>query len=116
MEKVIKIGGQDIRLVANALTPVILKEELGTDVLSEITALQNTTDDAESKSIMLFQKIAFVMAKQGNPDMHMNYYDWLSQFEMMDLYTALPEVVELWGKNTQTASVPKKKYRHQRES
>ena len=34
--------------------------------------------------------------------------EWLNQFEMMDVITALPEIMELWEANTDTQTLTEK--------
>lgn len=112
MEKTINIGGKEIKLKCNALTPFIYNEDFGKDIIAEMATIQNTKEN----NFQMFYRLAWVMAKQGGNDVHQELeakkaiMAWLEEFDdMFAIINVLPEITELWSNaNTQT-SIPKKK-------
>lgn len=103
MERTIKIGEKEVELKCNAFTPILYRQETGLDLLKGM--LKMTDDDPDT---VLMTNLAFVMAKQAGYKGDLEAF--LSQFEMMEFYAALPEVVELWVANADTKSSPKKEH------
>ena len=60
--------------------------------------------------------IAYIMAWQYDNTIPADPNDWLDQFEMFDIYLVLPQIIELWGLNTEEMEKPKKKAEKQNES
>ena len=54
---------------------------------------------------------AYVMAKQADDSVPDDPLEWFDQFGMFDLTIAMPQILELWGMNTNTLAKPKKKVR-----
>ena len=53
--------------------------------------------------------LAYVFAKQGEPDEKFNSPDeWLDQFSTFSIYEILPELISLWGMNVQQQEESKK--------
>ena len=53
--------------------------------------------------------VAYVMAWQYDHTIPSDPDDWLDEFEMFDIYMILPQIIELWGMNTEQLEKPKKK-------
>ena len=110
MEKVIRIGDKDVRFRADASTLWRYSEKFGGDWFKEFQEFNGKEISMTGKPINALTRIAYIMAKQASPnDVPEDPVEWLSQFEMFDLYPALPQLVELWGLNTVTTAKPKKK-------
>ena len=56
----------------------------------------------------MFENIAYVMAKHGDPSQPDNIGEWLDQFEMFDIYEILPQILDMWKIETHQESEPKK--------
>ena len=48
------------------------------------------------------------MHKHGDPSQPNNINDWLDQFETFDIYQIFPEIIGMWGVETETLVEPKK--------
>ena len=59
-------------------------------------------------SLEMFENIAYVMAKHGDPSQPDNIEEWLDQFEMFDIYEILPQILDMWKIETHQESEPKK--------
>ena len=71
-----------------------------------------------SKVVTSIPELAFIMnkaaeAKEGKVDMNLlnkeMYYEWLEQFEPMDLPMATEDIVDVYMANNKVSSEPKKK-------
>lgn len=71
------------------------------------------TQDVEStlpvESLELFENIAYLMHKHGDPSQPDSIEDRLDQFDMFDIYTILPEILMMWNMETEQMSQAKKK-------
>jgi len=107
MKDTIKIGDIDVGMVANAATPHVYKMIFHEDLFQKFNAAEQ---DLES-----MQKLGYVMAKQAETDklselMKFNeesFYEWLIQFEFMDMMDALTAIVNLYQSQKKGTSVPK---------
>lgn len=106
MYKVIKIGGKDVEMVANAATPIRYRQIFHKDLLAIITG---------SKKMNLGDfctEIAFIMAKQAEKaDMNKlneeSYIEWLEGFNPLDLYGATDDIWDVFNGTGETDSDPK---------
>lgn len=112
MQKELKIGVKTINLLSNGITPIVYKQ-LFTGDLMQLISEGEGIKVADEKA----PELAFVMAKQAeglspaelmtlNRDM---YYEWLMQFEPLDLTMAGAEIVNLYISTSMPTSEPKKK-------
>lgn len=111
MEKTIKIDGKDVRFKATASTTRRYRERFNRDLLLDMNELLPRAQKGELKEsdLLIFENIAYIMAKQGDPSIPEDPDDWLDEFEFMSVYEVLPQVFELWGLNMMTLDEPKKK-------
>lgn len=114
MEKIIKINGQDVKLKASAATPhkyrMAFRRDLLTDMSSLLKAYNDTQNGGSEFSRMnleVFENVAFIMAKQAGCAAA-DIDEWLDQFEVFDIYEALPQILDMWGMETETFVVSKK--------
>ena len=71
---------------------------------------ENNEARLEVTDLLIFEDIAFVMAKHANPELSAQTPDeWLDEFNMFSIYEVLPVILELWAINNKTTSTPKKK-------
>ena len=59
--------------------------------------------------LTIFENVAYVMAKHGDPSTPDSIDEWMDQFELFSIYEVLPEILKLWNLNTAQTSTPKKK-------
>ena len=126
MDKMIQIDGFDVGFRANALTPRIYRHKIGRDIIQDINRLQTSINKARSLpdnasdeeikesqlSIMdleIFENVAYIMAKQYDPEIPNTVEEWLENFSCFSIYEILPEIMSLWGANQATTAKSKKK-------
>ena len=107
MNTIITIGGKEIGVSLNALTPKLYHEVFKKNFFDE---LQGITTNIEA-----LKEITYIMAKryeaespakvQASVD---DYANWLEGFGMFDFEMAGQEIAELIGAQTQTTVSPKK--------
>lgn len=112
MERTIKVGDQEVKFKATAKTPSVYRQTFQSDLFEDMTKLHEAHESDKpltSQALIMFQNIAYVMAKQADPDIPDDPDDWLDQFDMFSIYEILPQIIELWGINSITLSDSKKK-------
>lgn len=126
MEKVINIGGKDVKMRASALIPRMYRFKFGRDILRDMTSLKkafkkrnelpkNATDEQKEEAALsemdltIFENVAYIMAKHADQSIPENPDEWLDGFEMFSIYEVFPEILEMWELNNATTSKPKKK-------
>ena len=104
---VVKIGNKEVKMVANAASCYVYRQLFKEDFLLKT---QEKTPDPD-----IFQKMGFVMAKQAETNKMSDlmkipideYYEWLMQFEPLDVITAAGEISNLYMGQSEQLSVPK---------
>ena len=111
MEKTINIGGVDVAFKSNAATTRRYRQMTRRDLFADISALAEASQKGGLSSVNLqaFEDIAYVMAKQANPDIPNTADEWLEQFELFSIYEIMPQIIELWGLSAQPIEKAKKK-------
>lgn len=126
MEKVINIGGKDVKMRASALIPRMYRFKFGRDILRDMTSLkkafkkrselpEDATDEQKEEAALsemdltIFENVAYIMAKHADPAIPDDPDEWLDGFEMFSIYEVFPEILEMWEINNATTSKPKKK-------
>lgn len=125
----VMICGKPVVLGASALLPKIYRINFGKDMVADMNRLRKsfnaaknlpedaTDEEREAASLSeidltIFERTAWAMAyhadKEGvvprNPD------EWLESFDgVFSIYEVFPVILNLWGLNQQTTSVPRKK-------
>lgn len=107
MTKEVTIGKKTVPMKASALTPYLFKNIFGEDLIQGVQALQKTAAKGTMDAVFI-AKMAWIMAKEANKDIE-PLEEWLDQFEIFDLYEAMPQIIELWGLNEKQNSTPRKK-------
>ena len=114
--KIIKIDDKDVTFKASAATPRIYRNLFGRDIFKDLSKLEKDIDksgeeDLDMFSLEMFENLAYVFAKQGEPDKKFNSPDeWLDQFSTFSIYEILPELISLWGMNIQQQEESKKNF------
>ena len=126
MEKVINIGGKDVKMRASAIIPRMYRFKFGRDILRDMTSLkkafkkrselpEDATDEQKEEAtlseinLMIFENVAYIMAKHADPTIPDDPDEWLDGFEMFSIYEVFPEILNMWELNNATTSQPKKK-------
>lgn len=133
MEKVIEINGVECRLKASAAIPRMYrikfkrdifvdmskiakqleaqdqyKKELKAKCEKEGTAYEEPESELPVDILEVFENIAYLMHKHGDPSQPSNIDNWIDQFEMFNIYEIFPEILELWGLDNLQLSKSKK--------
>lgn len=109
MFKEIKIGDKNVSLLANGATPIRYRQLFHKDLISKMNEGTNADDALEMAS-----ELAFIMAKSAekadmstiNAEM---YYEWLEQFETLDIVQASEQIFSVYVGQETTTSTAKKK-------
>lgn len=133
MKKTIIIDGKECKFKSSAMVPRIYRIKFHRDIFVDLAKIEKSVrvqeklkkELAESSgeeaaeeefgstlpidSLEMFENIAYVMHKHGDPKQPDNIDDWLDQFETFDIYQVLPDVLEMWKLENQQLSIPKKK-------
>lgn len=112
MEKIIRIDDKDVKFKATASTIRRYRERFGRDLLMDFQKLQVDADKGASLSVdtlQIFENMAYIMAKQADPEVPDDPDEWLDAFDMFSIYVVLPQIVELWELSSLPISTSKKK-------
>lgn len=114
MEKVLTIGGKEVKLKSTAGTMMRYRNYFNRDFIKDLVSLQGKLTDKmengtefEALDLAMFEKIAWCMAKTADetiPDIE----HWLDDFETFDIMSVLPEIMSLLVANMEQLN--KKKY------
>lgn len=104
IEKTIVIDDMPVKFAASADTPRIYRNEFNADMIKDLMQFKG----ADDFNIEIVNRVAYAMAKQANPEIE-PCEEWLSQFGIFSIVAAMPEMIELWGKNLATSAKAKKK-------
>ena len=66
-----------------------------------------------AEELDIFANVAYIMAWQYDNTIPSDPDEWLDQFDMLSIYLILPQIIELWGLNTEQLEKPKKKAEEQ---
>lgn len=116
MKQNIEIDGKQIAFRASAAIPRIYRMKFHRDIYMDLQALEKSiggnSEDASSLdmfSLEMFENIAYVMAKHADNSIPDSPEEWLDNFNTFSIYQVLPQLIQLWGLNTQTEVESKKK-------
>lgn len=108
MYGLVKIGETEIPMEANAFSPYVYRQVFHEDFLMEIQKNPPAPD--------LFQKMGYIMTKQAEIKKTSDlmkltldgFYEWLCQYDALDIITATDAISELYLAQNKGLSVPKK--------
>lgn len=122
MEKQITAGGQVLTMKASALLPRQYRYHFGRDLIIDMKKAFDATGktieeiqadpagNMDAIDMTVFENLAWLMLRNGGTEVGRSPEEWLDSVDdPMIFYTLLPEVVDLWIKNTATTARPKKK-------
>ncbi len=117
MKRNITIDGQEVPFKASVAIPRIYRMRFHRDIYKDLRDLEKGIDknDPENSnldlfSLEMFENIAYVMAKHADPSIPDTPEEWLDGFNTFSIYQVLPQIIELWGLNTQTDVQAKKNF------
>lgn len=112
MEKIINVNGKDVPFKATASTTRRYRQMTGRDLFADISALAQASESPAgftAVNLQAFEDIAYIMAKQANPDVPDTPDEWMDQFDIFSIYEIMPQIVELWGLSATPIEKSKKK-------
>ena len=122
MLKTITVKGADgndvqVKMKADASIPRLYRIKFKRDIFKDLgdlgSRMEKAKTDGEQLSafdLEMFENVAYMFAKHADPDnVPSDPDEWLEQFSMFSITEILPQILELWGFNMQTMSIPKKK-------
>lgn len=116
--KTIQVDGKNIVFRASAAMPRMYRIRFRRDIYQDIKKLRVVVDendpnasDISFDNLETFENIAYLMAKHADPDNVPNSpEEWLDQFNTFSIYTIIPQIIELWGINTEQQVESRKKF------
>ena len=115
MVKQIEIDGKQVSFKASAAIPRIYRIKFGRDIYADLRQLEKAVGDnqeaasgLDTLSLEMFENIAYIMAKHADSAVPSTPEEWLDGFNTFSIYQILPQIIELWGLNVQTAVQSKK--------
>ncbi|MCD7751009.1 MAG: hypothetical protein LUI10_04620 [Lachnospiraceae bacterium] len=114
--KMISIDGQEVPFRASAAVPRMYRLKFGRDIYKDLNALNKSVSEGDEEdsgldmlSLEMFENIAYIMAKHADPQgVPQDPDEWLERFNTFSIYQVLPQLIDLWGLNTQTTVESKK--------
>ena len=107
-EKTVLISGKEVRFRSSAAIPQLYRIKFKRDIIKDRPKLEKSykgkTDEGEEMQIEdleIFENVAYIMAYHADHSIPGTIDDWLDEFEMFSIYQVLPEILELWGANTE---------------
>ncbi|MCD8395880.1 MAG: hypothetical protein LUD12_01600 [Lachnospiraceae bacterium] len=117
LTRTIDISGIPTTFKASAAVPRIYRLKFGRDIFKDLRSLEKSVGEGDAEnsnldmfSLELFEDLAWVMAKHYDKTIPNSPEEWLEQFETFSIYQVLPQLIELWGLNTQTQVEAKKNF------
>ena len=120
--KTLEVDGKNVTFRASAMIPRLYRLKFRRDIYADMRKLMKGFDaekqddngelsDMEIENLEIFENVAYIMAKHGDPDNVPNDPDeWLESFNTFSIYMILPLLIELWGLNTEQQVESKKKF------
>lgn len=127
MERIIKIGNQEVKMRASALIPRLYRFKFKRDIIKDMTQLKKAynkamslPDDATEEEkedaqlsvleLTMFENVAYVMAKSADAGLPEDPDEWLDGIDgVFSIYEILPQILEMWQLSQTQTSIPKKK-------
>lgn len=109
--------GSVVPMRASALVPRLYRVHFGRDLVRDMSKLERsikaateTGTDLDALDLTVFEDVAWIMARHADPSVPATPDEWLESLDFnLDIYEALPQMMELWSANLHTTSIPAKK-------
>lgn len=135
--KTLEIDGKSVTFKASAAIPRMYRIKFRRDIFQDMQQIMKDLEKAREKakaaaiaegreyndddgisvsflditSLEIFENVAYMMAKYGDPDNVPNSPDeWLDQFETFSIYFIFPQIIDLWGMNNKQLVESKKNF------
>ena len=110
LTKTMTIDDIEVTFRASAAIPRIYRIKFHRDIYKDLADLQKAMENSDpensqldSFSLQLFEDLAWLMAYHSDPEnTPKTPEEWLDQFSTFSIYQILPEIIDLWGLNTET--------------
>lgn len=112
MERIINIGGTPVPMKATASTLVRYRNQYGRDLLEDFSTIQKATKapTLAAEAIQLFICLCHTLAKQADPAIAPDAFDWVDQFDIFPVREFYLDVVSLWAESLgQTVEIAEEK-------
>lgn len=111
MKKTIHINGQDLIIESNALLPRLYRKEFGRDLMIDMRKLNERCQaDPDNIDTEVLENVTWLMLRAAGNDVGNTVEEWLQGMDdIVSLYTAMSDVVDLWVGSQKTTAKPKKK-------
>ena len=116
LKTTIEIDGKPVVFKASAAIPRIYRIKFRRDIYKDLRLLEKSVDENDEDdshldlfSLELFENIAYIMAKHADSSIPDSPEEWLDEFNTFSIYQILPQLIELWGLNTEVEIDSKKK-------
>ena len=128
MTRTVNIGGKEVRMRASALIPRLYRVQFGRDMIldmrqllksynkavkslgKDVTEEQRQAAQLSMMDLTIFENVAYMMIKHAGEDVPPTPDEWLDSIDgIFSIYNVMPTILELWGENQKTTSIPKKK-------
>lgn len=114
MEKIIKVDGKEMRMIANARVPRLYRNSFNRDLIVDMQELTKGFKEAGTSGssipvelLTIFENVAWIFLKEGGEEVGANPDEWLETMDsMFSIYEVLPQILELWRLNQVTTSTP----------
>ena len=114
--KTIMIDNIPVTFKASAAIPRLYRVKFGRDIYSDLRILEKSVSEGNENnshldifSLEMFENLAWLLAWANDPEgTAATPEEWLEQFNTFSIYQVLPEIIDLWGINTQTTVESKK--------
>lgn len=117
LKTTIEIDGKQVPFKASAAIPRIYRIKFRRDIYKDLRILEKSVGEnneeessLDSFSLELFENIAYIMAKHADPSIPDTPEEWLDEFSTFSIYQILPQLIELWGLNTEVEIESKKNF------
>lgn len=129
MKREVEVCGKTVAFGSSALLPKIYRIHFGKDMISDMNRLRKsyqaakalpetaTQEEKEAAALdeidlTIFERVAWAMAYHADRDGQVpsDPDEWLESFDgVFSIYEIFPVILDLWGLNNKTTSIPAKK-------
>lgn len=124
IKKTAIIEGKEYTLGASALLPRLYRQYFGRDLVVDMQKLSKAYNKAMTAGteeerqaatftvldLEVFENVAWMMIRYAGGEIEDTPEEWLENMDgTFSIFDAMPTIIELWGSNNKTTSIPKKK-------
>ena len=116
MEKIVQVGGKELKLKTSAAIPRIYRLVYGRDIFQDFSLLFEGIKNKDNLKayelppdvFTIAENILHLMNRYADDTQPDSVEDWLDQFETLDIIPLIPEIVTMWNIENTTTSKAKK--------